>query len=251
LFEELLNFRDFGGYRAGDRQVVRGRLFRSAAPSAATPADLAQLSELGVHTFIDLRRWSERQKAPSRRPDRFAGSVVEIVEEDAMRPPHEGFLGGEDLSFATLRGHMLDYYRRSPFSDRHVVIFRRGIEAVADCPGGVLIHCAVGKDRTGLLVSLIHHILGVSREDQMTDYLLSSRDRRMIDMLNADSQELARANGRDVTPAAAEAVTTVFADNLEASWAAMAERHGSVDGYLAAIGVSEATQAAMRERYLV
>lgn len=250
VFEELLNFRDFGGYRAGSRRIVTGRLYRSAAPSRLTEADLATLATLGVDTFVDLRRWSERVAAPSRRPDHFSGSVVEILEKDVMEAPHERYLNGDVLSVEMLRERVLGFYREAPFEPRHLDIFKRGIEAVAAADGAVLIHCAVGKDRTGLLVSLIHHILGVSEEDQMTDYLLTRRDRRLIDELNERSVAAAAQRGKSLTLEAAEALTSVYPENLEIAWETMRERHGSIDGYLGALGIGAATIAAIRSAYL-
>ena len=44
--------------------------------------------------------------------------------------------------------------------------------AASDAP--VLVHCAAGKDRTGLTIALIHLTLGVSRADAYTEYLRSN-----------------------------------------------------------------------------
>ncbi|GAA2347956.1 hypothetical protein GCM10009854_26470 [Saccharopolyspora halophila] len=44
-------------------------------------------------------------------------------------------------------------------------------------PGGVLVHCASGRDRTGLIVLALLAALGVSAEDIADDYALS-HDRR-------------------------------------------------------------------------
>ena len=40
-------------------------------------------------------------------------------------------------------------------------------------------HCAAGKDRTGLICALTHHVLGVSEADIMADYLLTNDESRM------------------------------------------------------------------------
>ena len=53
-FEGLHNFRDFGGYVAGNRRLVTGRLFRSANHAMATEADLARLREMGIGAVVDL-----------------------------------------------------------------------------------------------------------------------------------------------------------------------------------------------------
>lgn len=250
-FADLLNFRDFGGYQAGDRRVREGLMFRSAAPHAICDADVGQLRDHGITVVIDLRRWSERQAAPSQRWPGFAGRVVEAAEQDVMAAPHERYLAGDDISAPILRERVLTFYREAPFDPRHVDLFRRGFEAIADAEGGVHIHCAVGKDRTGILVSLIHHALGVSAEDQMREYLLTARERRLIDWLNERSVAAADELGKVLSVADAEILTGVDRAYLETAWAAMRERSGSIEGYLAEIGVSNAVLERMRARLLV
>ena len=250
-FEGIHNFRDFGGYEAGGRQVVRGRLFRSGAPSRATPQDLARLGALGVSAFVDLRRWSERQAAPALRPDAFAGSVVESIEQDVLEAPHDRYLFGDSLSFALLRERILDFYRGAPFDPQHRDLFRRAFEAIAAADGAILVHCAVGKDRTGLFVSLLLHLLGVGKADLMREYLLSRNDRRMIDALTAGAIGHAEDRGLRLTPDVAQALTSVFPDNLETAWSAIEARHGSVEDYLADLGVAAATAETLRARLLV
>ena len=85
--EGVDNFRDYGDYpAAGGRRLKRGVLYRSAAHSKATDADLEALAALGIAVVVDLRRTEERQREPSRRPAGFAGTVIvadgEANEED-------------------------------------------------------------------------------------------------------------------------------------------------------------------------
>src|SRR5206468_8651090 len=48
------------------------------------------------------------------------------------------------------------------------------IRAVANAPeGGVVIHCAGGKDRTGLLTAFLLHLAGVGTDEIAADYALS------------------------------------------------------------------------------
>ena len=58
---------------------------------------------------------------------------------------------------------------------RHIDLFSRYFHALAEAPGPVLIHCAGGKDRTGILAALTHHIAGVMRQDIVEDYLHTNR----------------------------------------------------------------------------
>ena len=45
-----------------------------------------------------------------------------------------------------------------------------GLRAIADAPGAALVHCAVGKDRTGFLVALALSLVGVADADIAADY---------------------------------------------------------------------------------
>lgn len=227
-----------------------GLLFRSAAPHGIGAGDLTQLGALGIVTVIDLRRWSERQVAPSQRWDAFSGSVVETVEQDVIAAPHDRYLGGDVLTRGVLRERMLEFYREAPFEPRHVDLFRRAFEAIAAAAGAVHINCAVGKDRTGILVSLIQQALGVSAADQMREYLLTARERRLVDWLAERAIAAAAEQGKALSAADAEALTSVDADYFAAAWAEMRARCGSVEGYLAEIGVEEDVLARMRSRLL-
>ena len=59
-FEGCFNFRDIGGYPAGDGRRVRwGRYYRAGRQDRMTEADLARLKDLGIRTQIDLRKPEE------------------------------------------------------------------------------------------------------------------------------------------------------------------------------------------------
>ena len=71
------NFRDYGGYSVeGGGKVRRGLLFRSGQHVEATDEDLQAIAKLDIHTVIDLRGLSERERNPCRRVEGFAGEVI-------------------------------------------------------------------------------------------------------------------------------------------------------------------------------
>jgi protein-tyrosine phosphatase len=47
----------------------------------------------------------------------------------------------------------------------------RAVDVVAGAESPVLVHCAIGKDRTGVVVALILRLLGVEREAVVAEYL--------------------------------------------------------------------------------
>jgi protein tyrosine/serine phosphatase len=115
--------------------------------------------------------------------------------------------------------------------DRNVAA---AIRAVADAPeGGVVIHCAGGKDRTGLLTALLLHVAGVGIDEIAADYALSEerlRPRHEQWFAEAESEaELERMKRMSQTPAAS--IKGVF-EELE-------RRYGSVEGYLRQAGLTD------------
>lgn len=246
-FEAVENFRDYGDYAtAAGRRLHRGRLLRSGHHNQATDADLERLHALGVAVVVDLRRPSERALQPSRRHGAFAGSVIESdLGEPDGEAPHITFLRTTDLTAESVAGFMTDTYRRMPFDERLVDLFSRYFNALAEAEGAVLIHCAAGKDRTGLLAALTHHAAGVDDEDVLADYLLTNRAVNLEARAPEIAERLHRHFGRRAGPEAVAAFMGVEEAWLRAAFAEIKDRCGSIDGYLESVlGVD----AAHRER---
>ena len=231
--EGVLNFRDYGGYpTAGGHVLRRGRLYRSAHHGRATDADLAAMAELELAVIVDLRRPNERRREPSRRPHGFAGQVIESDLGDVDDDPWWSFVRQSDLSEDAFRSYLMDYYRKAPFEPRHIDLYARYFQVLGEAEGAVLIHCAAGKDRTGLLAALTHHLTGVSRADLIADYLLTNEaisfDQRMPLMIQAISE----GSGREPSPAAVRVAMGVDEAYLLQALAAIEAAHGDLDAYL-------------------
>ena len=197
--EGVDNFRDYGDYRtAAGRRIRPGRLYRSANHAMATDADLDTIAALGLAVIVDLRRPEERRRTPSRRPADCAARVVTSdIDENPDEPdPWLTFLKGSDLTAASFRAYLVDYYRAAPYTPRHIDLFSRYFRALAEADGPVLIHCAAGKDRTGILAALTHHLAGVHRDDITEDYLLTNDPARFERRAPMVLEHLAEATGR-------------------------------------------------------
>jgi len=244
-FDALDNFRDYGDYAAGERRIRPGRLFRSAHQARASEADRRRMAELGITTIVDLRRPSERREQPSRRPLGFAGTVIETDHDDGGEAPHITFLKESDLTEASGRAFMTDVYRRLAFEPSHLDLFARYFRALGESDGAVLIHCAAGKDRTGMLAALTHHLLGVGRDDMVADYMLTNTAVDLAGRAPAIARQLEAMTGRKASHAAVVAFIGVEPVYLETALDAIADRHGSVEAYLEqALGVD----AGLRDR---
>jgi protein-tyrosine phosphatase len=249
-FEGVDNFRDYGDYAtAAGARVRPGRLLRSANHARATDADLERLAALGVTVVVDLRRGAERADQPSRRGADFAGQVIESVDQEMAEAPHIAFLRNADLTTEGVRGFMLDTYRGMPFDARHIDVFSRYFKALGETDGAVLIHCAAGKDRTGLLAALTHHALGVGEDDVMEDYLLTNTAVRLRERTPEIARRIEATYGRKATDAAVHAFLGVEPDYLHTALGAIRERHGSVDAYLERVlGVDAVSREALHGR---
>jgi len=251
--EAVENFRDFGDYpTASGRRMKRGRLYRSASHGRATDADLAAIEALNIAVIVDLRRPGERERDPARRPAGFRGVVIQNDQgEAAGDDPWWTFVRSCDLSEEAFRGYLLNYYREAPFTERHIDLFSRYFRALAEADGPVLIHCAAGKDRTGVLAALTHHIAGVSRDDITEDYLLTNNPERMAARAPMIAQVIEAETGRTPTDAALRAAIGVEAEYLAEAFRVIEAQHGAVDAYLEEVlGVDAALREALEARLL-
>ena len=132
--EGVENFRDYGDYAtAAGKRLRSGQLYRSASHARATDADLGVIEALKLAVIVDLRRPGEREREPSRRPAGFAGAViVNDLGETAGDDPWWNFVRSCDLSEGAFRGYLLNYYREAPFVARHVDLFTRYFQALAE-----------------------------------------------------------------------------------------------------------------------
>jgi protein tyrosine/serine phosphatase len=248
--EGVENFRDYGGYAVpGGLRVVRGRLWRSAHHGAATDDDLARIAGLGLTAVVDLRRPTERANQPSRRPDGFAGRVIDCDAGDQAEPPHVAFLRKTDLSAESARAFFLDYYRKAPFEPRHLELFGRYFEAL-DMGRPVLIHCTAGKDRTGLLAALTHHLLGVDEADLLADFELTNRAARIETRLPQVTEAMTESLGRRPSETAVRAFLGVDRTYLAEAFGAIRREAGSVEAYLAGLGLDGARVEHLRRTWL-
>lgn len=240
------NFRDYGGYPvAGGGKVKTGLLFRSGHHAEAGEEDLATVAELKLRHVIDLRGESERERHTCRRPDSFAADVIFYSGETAGLAPHlEAAQGNVDP--ASAHQAMVDLYGALP--DRAGVnwVLKRYFAALAKGEGASLVHCAAGKDRTGIAVDLLHHILGVHPDDAMEDYLLTNHSPRNEERIRHGMELMGDKYG-GIDEATVRVLMGVDAEFLKAARRSVKTRFGSTDAYLEhVLGVDAAQREALK-----
>lgn len=227
------NFRDYGGYATRGGRLRRGMLWRSGQHCDATPEDLAIVHGLGIATVIDLRGDSERSANPCLRHEGFAGEVLfhpgETASGTGLAVHEEAALSVRTADEAHQAMTLL--YATLPFRPVLVGSFRLYFQALANRAAPSLLHCLAGKDRTGLAAALVHRLLGVHHDDMMEDYLLTNTAGNAEARIAAGERHIREGFGRTMDDAAVRVLMGVDAAFLDGAFAAMAERHGSIEAY--------------------
>ena len=251
-FDGIDNFRDFGDYAAGPRKLRRGVLYRAAHQARATDTDLARLADMGLSVIVDLRRANEREREPSRRWDGFSAQVIENDIGQDTADEWSTFIARSDLSVESFHDYMRNYYRALPGQHRHIDLYTRYFHTLAETTGPILVHCAAGKDRTGVICALTHHVAGVHDDDIIADYLLTNNQERMVGRLPTMREHVTEVSGGRVpTDAALMTAMRVEAEYLEEAFKVMRRDHGSLDGYLdQALGLTPALRERIHDRLL-
>lgn len=222
--EGVFNVRDVGGMPANGGRIRSGALLRAGQLSGATTSGAAALRARVQH-IVDLRDGEEVAAEPSEieGPDTthlplFLGSVRSFFEADT--------------SLDDLYLHLLEESGE------------RLADAIRIIAAGerTLVHCTVGKDRTGVTVALALSAVGADREAVIADYALTEsqlpaqRSQRIADYLRTQHPEAVHA-----VALATQSPAPVMRRLLEQ----VDERWGSAAGYLRAQGMTDAELVAL------
>lgn len=253
-FENIRNFRDFGGYTGADGRSIRtGALFRSAQFGEASKADLAQLETYNIKVQVDLRRPDERE----RHGHRWPGDGVQVISSDkgsAKQAPHVRFLTEVSVDAPQARAWMVDYYREAPFKAQHVETYSGWFSALANLDDGAaaVVNCAAGKDRTGILCALTHHVLGVDRDTMFADYELTNEAADVASRLPEMARQFNAYIGKDYPHDVFHPFVGVHADFLHGALESIEAQAGGLDVYLEqTLGVGAKETETLREKFLV
>jgi hypothetical protein len=171
-WEGCANVRDLGGLVTADgRTTTVGALVRADNARRLTNAGWASAWAYGIRTVLDLRAPSESVADPPAHPS-FAHAAISLFDhfdgDPAYRRALIDRLSAEEAPEQN-RALYLDALRLD------APRFAEALTAIANaCPGGILVHCAQGKDRTGLFAALLLRLVDVPMELVDADYVRSA-----------------------------------------------------------------------------
>ncbi|KAL3960829.1 hypothetical protein ACCO45_005946 [Purpureocillium lilacinum] len=151
--------------RARQRRAPR-RFYRSGVmdAAAADPDALAWVAA-NVRRVFDMRLARERQRAP----DPHVPGV-----DNVWLDGQEGYPDPVLADFAVDGGRPAWRTQYMSVAMSYSPIMRAVLEHVRDRPEEpVLFHCTAGRDRTGVMAGLLHHLAGSPPEVATRDYMLS------------------------------------------------------------------------------
>jgi hypothetical protein len=171
-WDGLFNARDLGGLPTPAGETRWAAVVRSENPERLTEAGWAAAHLHGIRTVVDLRNADEYGPDTAPRPAEISTIRVPTEEYDAdpdfWRHWRETSLWGTPLYYRT-------YLEAFPHKMAAVLTAIGRAE-----PGGVLVHCAAGWDRTGLATLMLLTLAGVAPEDIIADYALSEKRMRPL-----------------------------------------------------------------------
>ncbi len=244
------NFRDLGGIPAANgRRIAHGKVFRSDAIIAPVGEDEAVLLGHGIRLVCDLRSLAECSAAPNVWWQASGAELMHLdVAADIRGTAHWQAMQndpGESGAAALMR---LTYRAMPEAAANHL---RRLFARIAEGHLPLIIHCAAGKDRTGVVVALLLSALDVPREAIYHDYL-ESGFRQSPQIVEHTRSIMSASLGRELEQAALQALCGVRAEYLDEAFAAITEKCSSTARFLAEVaGVDAAMQEALRDRLIV
>lgn len=256
-FEKLYNTRDLGGMNAaGGRKIKSGKLIRSGHLYFASENDLAWLSgRIGL--IVDFRN---KQEAKEKADPKLPGAdyvhlpiIQEMVTGITREEKSFGQIMNELLHDpAGALAYMQQVYTTFVTNDFAISQYAHFLELLLqEREGAVLWHCTAGKDRAGFASILVQHLLGVSREDILTDYLLTNK---CLEPEVEPLIEMIQEQTHDDSLEVHEVLDILFGarkEYLAALYEKIQERFGSFEAFEEqALGIDQEKRARLQEMYL-
>jgi protein-tyrosine phosphatase len=261
--EGTANTRDLGGLPTTDGgRTVPGRILRSDNLQTLTDDDIRRLvDEVGLREVIDLRTTAEillEGRGPLRDVDAVTHRHFTLLPERGHHTDVFAVEEDEDVELPEAWGESIlprqtaEHDRDEPpavrsylgyLTDRPEAVVGALRALAGGGPGASVVHCAAGKDRTGVVCALALAVAGVGHDEIVADYALTA------EVIDAIVARLA------ASPTYAEdmekrdpATHTPRAETMDRLLSLLDERWGGPVGWLDAHGFGGAERAALRAR---
>jgi protein-tyrosine phosphatase len=246
-----VNVRDLGALPTGDGgSTAAHRLLRGDNLQDLSPSDVRRLvRDIGVTTVVDLRSPTEvtaEGPGPLTRVESVRHAYLSVLPErgTATDAAADALAMRRDGARSRYPGDIRAGYYLGYLEDRpdHVVA---ALRSIAEAPGAALVHCAAGKDRTGVVVALALSAVGVRRDAVVADYTATAeRMPAVLDRLRASetyASDLDKAPDDDHMPRAE--TMAVFLEEVDG-------RYGGVLQWLSDNGFAADDLATLRVKLL-
>ncbi|HLY33427.1 MAG TPA: tyrosine-protein phosphatase [Jatrophihabitantaceae bacterium] len=251
------NVRDMGGLPTDDGRVTaRDRLIRADNLQGLSDRDVRTLvDDHHVRAVADLRTGVE---VTSEGPGPMTHEPLVDVEHYSLFPE-----AGHNTDVAAVEGDgpvvlpwqkipsegaeapksAADFYLRYLLDRPDSIIDT--LRLIASTDGATIVHCAAGKDRTGVVVAIALAEIGVRREDIIDDYALSAeRIHEIFDRLRASDTYADDLAGSSVDKHAPRDTT------MRELLGAIDSAHGGVPAWLRKHGWTDEDATALRKHLL-
>ena len=232
----IFNARDLGGITTADGRIVRaGRLIRTDALHRARTS-IGALRDHGVTKVLDLRDDRERDAYGI-----FDAEGIDVEHHPVLDPTFTW----DEVPTRVPSDLLVERYQviLDEFSDRLVGAVCGVAEVMSTPDAAVAYHCAVGKDRTGLLTMLLLDTLGVSADQIVEDYARSSRSTAVqVNWLWSMGRPEGVVDDETLRVGVWSARPATMAVTLE--W--LRDEHGGAENYLVTAGLDPGAVGALR-----
>ncbi len=219
-----LNLRELGGYTTEEQKQTKSRtLLRSDSLHNLPQSSQQQLLDYGIRTIIDLRSPME------------TGSNEYPLSQRAEIEYYNLPLIEDRSQFESIKDKELIEYNRF-FLEQCSSAIKKILETIASSQTAIVIHCAAGKDRTGIIIALLLAIARVPIATIARDYQLS--DRYLAPLYNKMRSQAEAEGFAHLLNSHPQTIIDTFS--------LLEQNYGGIDKYLSSIGVSVAKHISLK-----
>ena len=225
LLETTLNTRDLGGTLTKDGLIINSNcIIRSDYNSILPPSqnDINYLISNKITTIIDIRSYKEIKSTKNHFESLNNFKYFNYPIEEGSEIPKT-----------------IDDVPKSYMEIACSKNIKYILEKIANSENGVLFHCSAGKDRTGVVTTIIYMLCNVSEKEIIRDYMISKENlRNKFEQLKSNNPNI---DINIIIPKESYIITFMKLFN---------EKFGDINKYLDIIGVSINNRMKLKNKLL-